>query len=82
MTKTIIVADIEKAHKNCIAELVQIACKYESHIELVSAGKSINAKSLMGVMAFGLKQGMTVEINAEGIDAKDAVCGIETFLTM
>ena len=34
MKQTVEVADIEKAHKNPIAELVQTACKFESHIEL------------------------------------------------
>ena len=45
MTQTVEVADIEKTHKNAIAELVQTACKFESHIEIESEGKNINAKS-------------------------------------
>ena len=36
MTQTVEVADIEKTHKNAIAELVQTACKFESHIEIES----------------------------------------------
>ena len=32
MTELVKVADIDKTHKNPIAELVQIACKYDSHI--------------------------------------------------
>ena len=55
MTELVKVADINKAHKNPIAELVQIACKFDSHIEIEGEGKNINAKSLMGIMAFGLK---------------------------
>ena len=50
MTQTVEVADIEKTHKNAIAELVQTACKFESHIEIESEGKNINAKSLMGII--------------------------------
>ena len=34
MTELVKVADINKAHKNPIAELVQIACKFDSHIEI------------------------------------------------
>ena len=52
MTELVKVADINKAHKNPIAELVQIACKFDSHIEIEGEGKNINAKSLMGIMAF------------------------------
>ena len=77
MTQTVEVADIEKTHKNAIAELVQTACKFESHIEIESEGKNINAKSLMGIMAFGLKKGMEVSISAKGT----AVDCISQFLT-
>ena len=81
MTELVKVADINKAHKNPIAELVQIACKFDSHIESEGEGKNINAKSLMGIMAFGLKKGMEVSISAKGTDEKAAVDCISQFLT-
>ena len=81
MTQTVEVADIEKAHKNPIAELVQTACKFESHIELEGDGKNINAKSLMGIMAFGLKKGMKVCVSATGSDEELAVDSIKQFLS-
>ena len=81
MTELVKVADINKAHKNPIAELVQIACKFDSHIEIEGEGKNINAKSLMGIMAFGLKKGMEVSISAKGTDEKAAVDCISQFLT-
>ena len=52
-----------------------------SHIEIESEGKNINAKSLMGIMAFGLKKGMEVSISAKGTDEKAAVDCISQFLT-
>ena len=63
MTETINVANIDKVHKNPIAELVQTACQFESHIDISSEGKNINAKSLMGIMAFGLKGGREVSVS-------------------
>ena len=80
MTELVKVADINKAHKNPIAELVQMACKFDSHIEIEGEGKNINAKSLMGIMAFGLRDGMSVTISAEGNDADKAVETIKKFL--
>ena len=71
MTELVKVADINKAHKNPIAELVQIACKFDSHIEIEGEGKNINAKSLMGIMAFGLT----------GSDESNATDAIRNFLT-
>ena len=58
MTELFKVEDFDKTNKNPIAELVQMACKYDSHIEIEGEGKNINAKSLMGIMAFGLKEGI------------------------
>lgn len=81
MTQTVEVADIEKTHKNPIAELVQTACKFDSHIEIECEGKNINAKSLMGIMAFGLRKGMKVSISAEGSDEESAVDSIKQFLS-
>lgn len=80
MTESIKVANIEKVHKNPIAELVQTACQFESHIDISTEGKNINAKSLMGIMAFGLKEGMDVTISAEGDDAEQAVAALKKFL--
>jgi len=80
MTETINVANIDKVHKNPIAELVQTACQFESHIDISSEGKNINVKSLMGIMAFGLRDGMSVTISAEGNDADKAVETIKKFL--
>ena len=81
MTELVKVADIDKTHKNPIAELVQIACKFDSHIEIEGEGKNINAKSLMGIMAFGLKQGIEVKVIADGSDENEAADAIRNFLT-
>ena len=80
-TELVKVADIDKTHKNPIAELVQIAGKYDSHIEIEGEGKNINAKSLMGIMAFGLKQGIEVKVIADGSDENEAADAIRNFLT-
>ena len=81
MTETVVVGSIDKAYKNPIAELVQTACQFECHIDLSSMGKNINAKSLMGIMAFGLKEGIEVTISAEGSDESQAIESLKKFLT-
>ncbi len=80
MIQVVEVTDIEKTHSNPIAELVQTACKFESHITIQCDGKYINAKSLMGMMAFGLRKGLKVEISADGVDEEQAVDTIKEFL--
>lgn len=80
MIQLVEVADIEKKHNNPIAELVQTACRFDSHITIQAEGKYINAKSLMGMMAFGLKSGIKVEISADGPDEELAVDTLKEFL--
>ena len=56
--------------------LVQTASKFASDITLEYKGKSVNLKSIMGVMSLGVGQGADVTITAEGADADDAIAAI------
>lgn len=53
--------------------LVQTASKFNSDINLEYKGKSVNLKSIMGVMSLGVGQGADVTISADGADEKDAL---------
>ena len=78
--KKVIVSNVESEHKNPIAELVQVACQFDSHITLESDEKRINAKSIMGIMAFNPSKGMSVNIVADGQDEQEALVAMERFL--
>lgn len=57
--------------------LVQTASKFNSDINLEYKGKSVNLKSIMGVMSLGVGSGSDVAITVEGADEKEAVAAIE-----
>lgn len=78
--KEVIVSDVSKKHDNPIAELVQVACRFDSNITLISEDRRINAKSIMGIMAFNPSNGMTINIEAEGRDESEALQAMEQFL--
>ena len=78
--KEIIVSNVSEEHSNPIAELVQVACRFDSEIILESDNRRINAKSIMGIMAFNPTEGMNLDIVATGEDEKDALDAIERFL--
>ena len=61
--------------------LVQTASKFASDITLEYKGKSVNLKSIMGVMSLGVGQGADVTITAEGADADDAIVAIAETMT-
>lgn len=78
--KKVIVSNVEKEHDNPIAELVQVACQFDSEIILESDERRINAKSIMGIMAFNPCKGMAINIVANGNDEAAAVSAMERFL--
>ena len=78
--KNVIVSNVSEGHDNPIAELVQVACRFNSEIILESNNRRINAKSIMGIMAFNPTNGMTVNIVATGSDEEEAIVAMEKFL--
>ena len=78
--KNVIVSNESEGHDNPIAELVQVACQFDSDIMLESDNRRINAKSIMGIMAFNPSDGMSVDIVTEGADEEAALDAIEKFL--
>lgn len=78
--KEIIVSNVAKGHENPIAELVQVACQFDSNITFVKDNRKINAKSIMGIMAFNLSKGMSVNIVVNGSDEQEALVAMEKFL--
>ena len=78
--KEIVIADVVDKYDNPIAELVQVACQFSSSLYLVRGNHRINAKSIMGIMAFNPSNGMKVNIVANGEDAAEALDAMEKFL--
>ena len=78
--KKLIVSDVTKGRANPIAELVQVACQFDSNITFENNNRKINAKSIMGIMAFNPSKGMSVNIITEGDDEQDALLAMEKFL--
>lgn len=64
-----------------VAVLVQVASQHESSIYIESAGKKVNAKSIMGMMSLGLNSGEELYVVAEGTDEEEAIADIEKFLS-
>ena len=78
--QNVIVSNVADGHDNPIAELVQLACTFDSDIILENQNRRINAKSIMGIMAFNPSDGMSVDITTEGEDEQAAMDAIEKFL--
>lgn len=80
LKKEVMVKDIDKKYNHPLAEIVQIASQYKSEILLEYDKYKINAKSIMGIIAFNPSEGMKVTIAADGNDENEAVGALEKFL--
>lgn len=62
-----------------IAELVQVACKYESNSYAIAEDKRINLKSIMGVMSLATIKSDEVVLEVDGKDEEEAISAMEVF---
>ena len=67
-------------HARPATAVVNKAGKYQSDIQLEYNGKSVNLKSIMGVMSLGISKGSEVTISAEGKDDEAAIEGLSELL--
>ena len=80
MKKSVVVKMQQDFEARPIANLVQVANRYESKIYLEHGDSRVNAKSIMGMMSLALLNGEEILVDAEGADEAEAVAAIEEFL--
>ncbi|MBG9813649.1 phosphocarrier protein HPr [Bacillus endophyticus] len=71
------VIDESGIHARPATTLVQTASKYDSEVELEFNGKTVNLKSIMGVMALGIPTASIIKITATGPDSTKAIADLE-----
>ena len=73
VTKTVRVVNESGLHLRPAGMLCQTSMKFKSHISILYKDKDINAKSVLNVMASGIKCGAEIQIRCEGEDEKQAL---------
>ena len=64
-------------HARAAAKLVSLASNFKSTIDLVREGRTVNGKSIMGVMMLAASKGTQLTLKAEGSDETEALRQIE-----
>jgi phosphocarrier protein len=80
ISKEVVVRCESGLHNRQATYFVQKANEFNCNIWLESGSRRMNAKSLLGIMSFGIVTGTTVSLIAEGDDAQQAVDALETLL--
>lgn len=60
-------------HARAAAKFVMLASTFSSHIQLTRNGRTVNGKSIMGVMMLAASKGSTLKITADGTDEHAAL---------
>ena len=59
---------------------IQKANSYKSSIWVEKDDRSVNAKSLLGVLSLGIVNGMTITLVADGPDEREALDGLKELI--
>ena len=77
MTRECVIRNRLGLHARAAAKFVHTATRYSSHIRVSRAGRTMDGKSIMGILLLAASAGSTVAITADGadeVDAVDALC--------
>ena len=67
-------------HARAAAKLAKLASRFESNVHLRRDERSVNAKSIVAVMMLASAKGAEIEIEAQGLDAVEAVMQLEALI--
>ena len=64
-------------HARAAAKFVTLASSFESDIRVARSGRTVNGKSIMGVMMLAAAKGTVIEISADGRDERQAIAALK-----
>ena len=67
-------------HARPATRLVNLAMSFHSEIDLSVNDKTVNLKSIMGLMSLGIYKGELIKVNVTGSDAEKAISSIADFI--
>jgi phosphocarrier protein len=73
MTREVVVTNALGLHARAAARFVQTAARFAAQIRVSRGDRTVDGKSLMGVLLLAASQGSTLHIDAEGPDADAAL---------
>jgi phosphocarrier protein len=73
LTQEFIVANRLGIHARVAAQIVKVACRFESEIFIAKSEAAVNAKSILDVMSLLCPYGSKVFVTARGPDAAQAL---------
>ena len=79
---SVTVVDPVGLHARPATVAVNAASKFKCDVTIAYMGRTVNMKSIMGVMSLGIPTQSDMTIKCNGDDEDDAICAIEDVLRM
>ena len=73
MERLVSIKNASGLHARPAGMFVKKAAEFKATVEVIAKGKTVNAKSIMGIMSLGLAKGDELTISAKGEDEEMAV---------
>ncbi len=78
--KNIVITNETGLHARPASKFVQKAGNFKSDVTIIYGEKEVNAKSIMGVLSLGVRQGKEITIKCDGEDSETAVEELVKFI--
>lgn len=72
-SRNVVICNKRGLHARAAAKFVTLAERFGASVDVIKDGQSVPARSIMGLMMLGAGLGSSVELRAEGWDAKEAL---------
>jgi phosphocarrier protein len=76
LERTVTIVNRLGLHARAASKLVKVAGQFASSVRITSAGKTVDGKSIMGVMLLAAVQGTDIVVRVEGDDESAAMAAI------
>ena len=76
LKKTVVIINKLGLHARAAARFVETAAAFESDIRVKSGEKTVNGKSIMGLMMLAAAKGASMELTVRGRDEENALVAL------
>ena len=74
---TLNICNTRGLHARASAKFVKLASSFDSEIQVTRDGVTVDARSIMGLLMLGAGIGCSVDVEADGDDAHEAIAALK-----
>lgn len=80
MSRAVTVTNALGMHARAAAKFVRLASSFQAHIRVARDGRTMDGKSIMGILLLAASRGTLITISADGSDEADAIEALATLV--